>query len=440
LNRARFLRIWHLALPIMGGLVSQNLLNLADSAIVGQLGADALAAVGVANFANFLAAAAIMGLSAGVQAISARRCGEGRDDESAVPLNGGLLAATVFAIPMTILLVLLAPAIFPLLQKDPAVVEIGVPYLQARLLGIGAIGYNFVFRGFWNGISQPRVYMRTLITMHICNLVLSIILTYGLFGAPKLGALGAGIGTTVALYLGAVLYFIQAHLLVRARGFLRGLPSRDEMATMLRLSLPASIQQVFFAGSFTVWFWIVGRIGTLELAAANVLLNLTLVALLPGMGLGMAAASLVGQALGRKDIADARQWGWDVAKVGLLVAGSIGLCLAAAPSLILSGFITDAEARSLAVFPLVLTGLTIGFDAFGNVLMASLQGAGDSRSPMIISLVMQWAIFLPLAWLVGPVLGGGLLSIWMCFVGVRFVQTALFIAAWHRGRWALAKV
>jgi MATE family multidrug resistance protein len=436
----RLTRIRVLALPIVAGLVSQNVLNLVDAAIVGRFGAEALAAVGVANFANFLAAAAVMGLSAGVQAMAARRCGEGRPEVSAVPLNGGLMAVAAYALPMTALLFLLAPVLFPLLQSDPAVVDQGVPYLRARLLGMIALGSNFVFRGFWNGIEQPRIYMRTLVAMHIVNIVLSLLLAFGWLGLPRLGALGAGIGTTVSLYVGTAMYAAQAFALARGRGFLAGLPDLDTFRTMLRVSMPASIQQVFLAGSLTALFWIIGKIGTHELAAANVLLTLTLVALLPGMGLGMAAASLVGQALGRGDAADARRWGWEVAQVGLVVAGSIGLALCLAPRLVLRAFIDDADALELAVWPLVLMGATIGLDAGGAVLLGALQGAGDSRTPMRISVVMQGAVLLPGAWIAGPLLGGGLLAVWFVFVGQRFVQTLLFVRAWYVGRWASVRV
>ncbi len=94
-------RILHLALPIIGGMVSQNVLNLVDAGMVGSFGDDALAAVGVGGFLNFLLTAFILGLSAGVQAMASRRVGEGRESESAVPLNGGLVIALTVAIPLS---------------------------------------------------------------------------------------------------------------------------------------------------------------------------------------------------------------------------------------------------------------------------------------------------------------------------------------------------
>ena len=129
-----------LAWPIIGGMTSQNILNLIDIAMVGRLGAAALAGVGLAGFLNFMAVGAIMGLSAGVQATSARRVGEGRDDESAVPLNNGLLLALAAGLPLSILLWWFAPMIVATLVDDPAVVGEGTAYWQGRLVGVVAIG------------------------------------------------------------------------------------------------------------------------------------------------------------------------------------------------------------------------------------------------------------------------------------------------------------
>ena len=104
LDRLRTRTILVLALPIIGGMASQNVLNLVDTAMVGYLGAPSLAAVGMGSFANFMAVAFIMGLSAGVQAIASRRLGEGRRDQTASGLNAGLLIALLVAVPWSLIL------------------------------------------------------------------------------------------------------------------------------------------------------------------------------------------------------------------------------------------------------------------------------------------------------------------------------------------------
>ena len=228
-DRERRKLIWGIALPIMGGMMSQNVLNLVDIAMVGRLGDAALAATGIGSFANYLAMAFIIGLSAGVQALAARRLGEGRDAETAIPLNGGLLLALAIGLPLGILLVLATPWAFTFLTDDPQVRELGTPYLQVRIASIIAVGMNFSFRGYWSAIHMTGVYLRTLLLMHALNIFLNWVLIFGKLGAPALGVYGAGLATTLSLYLGTALYFLFAWRHARDKGFLDRVPSRDTL-------------------------------------------------------------------------------------------------------------------------------------------------------------------------------------------------------------------
>ena len=437
-NRSR--TILALALPIIGGMVSQNVLNLVDTGMVGTLGDAALAAVGLGSFANFMAQAFITGLSSGVQAMAARRKGEGRDGETAVPLNGGLLIAALLALPTAAVLFWLAPTLFPYLNGDPAVVALGVPYLQARLVGMAFVGMNFSFRGYWNGVSRSRLYLRTLLVMHASNIVLNYLLIYGKFGFPELGSTGAGIGTTISTAIGTLYYFSLGFKYAGEGGFLRGLPDMATVRTMMRLAVPSGVQSLFFAAGFTALFWIIGKVGTAELAASNVIINITLVAILPGMGLGLAAASLVGQALGRRDPADAMAWGWDVVKLGSIGMGLLGLPMLLMPKVLLGVFLHDPATLELASTPLRLVGIGLAFDAVGLILLNALFGAGAARVVMVVSITLQWALLLPAVWLVGPVGGYGLLGIWLVQVAHRGLQAGVFAWIWRQGKWAEIEV
>lgn len=440
LPASRLRTILTLALPIVGGMVSQNILNLVDTAMVGRVGPDALAAVGIASFTNFMAIALILGLGTGVQAIASRRKGEDKEHETAIPLNGGLFLALVLGVPLTVVLYVAAPWGFPLLVEDPAVIEDGVPYLQARILGTVAIAMNYSFRGFWNGISMSMVYMRTLVVMHVINIFLNWVLIFGNLGAPAMGAEGAGIATTISIFIGTALYATQAWHLARDRGFLDRLPRRETLMSILKISIPASIQQFFFAAGFTALFIIIGKIGTAELAAANVLMNVSQTAFLPGLGLGIAAASLVGQALGRGDPEDAKAWGWDVTKLGIMVMAVLGIPMLIFPDTILAIFLTEQSVIDLAHYPLMLVGATIWFEAISMILLSGLQGAGAAKIVAKISIGLQWILFLPLAYVVGPVLGYGLMGVWAWFITYRLITTIIFASVWQFGRWQDIKV
>ena len=403
MRRERLERIGQLALPIVGGMVSQVVLNLVDTAMVGVLGKDALAGVGTASFAAFMATALVMGLSSGVQAMAARRVGEGRGDEAAVPLTGGLLLALVIGLPISIILLIYSSALFPYINGDQGVIEAGLPYFDARLLGVIAVGMNFAFRGYWTGVSQSRRYLHTLLVIHVSNVVISYVLIFGKFGFPELGTEGSGLGTTISLYLGTAAFFVLGWKEARKNGFLSRIPRRETMVTMLRLSVPAAIQEFLFAAGFTAIFWIVGLMGTVEVAATNILINLVLVAFLPAVGFGLAALTLVGEALGRGDPDEASRWAWDVVKVTALIQALLGL-----PALLVPDQI--------------------------------VMGAGAVRQVMGVAVGTQWLLGLPLAWLAGPYFGLGLFAVWATQAAYRILQAVIFVILWRRRGWTQIKL
>ncbi|HEY5776724.1 MAG TPA: MATE family efflux transporter [Xanthomonadales bacterium] len=434
-NRDRRTLIWAIAMPIMGGMMSQNILNLVDIGMVGHLGDTALAATGIGSFSNYLAISFIIGLSAGVQALAARRVGEERHDETAVPLNGGLILAVLIGLPMCAILYMAIPATYSHLSDDPAVIEQGVPYLQVRILSMVAVGMNFSFRGYWSAIHMTGVYLRTLLIMHACNIFLNWVLIFGNLGAPEMGVLGAGLATTISLYLGTGIYFFFAYRNARDKGFLHKIPSRSTLWQQFRLSLPASLQQVFFSAGMVALMWIVSQIGTAEVAAVNVLMTFHITAILPAFGLALATTTLVGNALGRGNAEDAMLWGWNGAAISLVYGLALSLLLIPFADPLLGLFLKNPETRQLAYLPMVLWALVISIDTAGMVLMNALIGAGDTRRSMWISVIAQWVFFLPFAYIAGPVLGYGLLGIWIVNSIYRSGQAVVCVKSWAGKRW-----
>jgi MATE family multidrug resistance protein len=433
-------RILGLALPIIGGMVSQNLLNIVDTAMVGFLGDAALAAVGLGGFVVFMCQALILGISTGVQSTAARKKGEGRPDRAAGLLNTALLLVLVVGPIFSLLLIQLAEPVFPMLISDPAVIERGVPYLEWRLGAIVFVGMNFAFRGYWNALDMSRVYMTTLIIMHACNIVLNYVLIFGKFGMPAYGVAGAGMGSAISMGIGTLIYIFLGFRYVRKDGFLNHLATKQETASLIRISIPAGVQQLLFAAGLVAMFWIIGKIGTPELAAANVLITVLLFAILPGLALGIACTTLVGQSLGRQDVEDAYQWAWDVAKVTVILLTVLGLPMWLVPDLVSSIFIHEESTRELARWPLRIMGLTMPIEALGFAFMHGMLGAGDARRVMFVSGGVQWLLFLPLAFVIGPFLGYGLLGVWLWQGVTRSVQVWLFISMWRGRKWQQIQV
>ncbi len=440
MDASRRNRILGLALPIIGGMVSQNLLNIVDTAMVGFLGDAALAAVGLGGFVVFMCQALILGISTGVQTTAARRKGEGRPDRAAAALNTALLLVLLVAPILSVVLIQLAEPVFPFLNSDAAVIERGIPYVEWRLGAIVFVGMNFAFRGYWNALDLSRIYMKTLIIMHACNIILNYALIFGHFGAPALGVTGAGMASAISMCIGTFVYIYLGFRHVAKDCFLRCMATRAETKSLIRVSIPAGLQQLFFAAGLVAMFWIIGRIGTPELAAANVLITVLLFAILPGLALGIACATLVGQALGKREPDDAYQWTFDVAKLTVILLTVLGLPMLLVPDLVSSIFIHEETTRELARWPLRLMGLTLPIEAVGFAFMHGMLGAGDARRVMLVSITTQWLLFLPLAFVIGPVLGYGLIGVWVWQGITRVAQSWLFVAMWRGRGWQRIEV
>ena len=440
MDASRRNRILGLALPIIGGMVSQNLLNIVDTAMVGFLGNAALAAVGLGGFVVFMCQALILGISTGVQTTAARRKGEGRPERAAAALNTALVLVLLVAPILSVVLIQLAEPVFPLLNSDVAVIERGVPYVEWRLGAIVFVGMNFAFRGYWNALDLSRIYMQTLIIMHTCNIILNYVLIFGHFGAPALGVTGAGMASAISMGIGTLVYFYLGFRHVAKGCFLRCMATRAETISLIKVSVPAGLQQLFFAAGLVAMFWIIGRIGTPELAAANVLITVLLFAILPGLALGIACATLVGQALGKREPDDAYQWTFDVAKLTVILLTVLGLPMLLVPDLVSSIFIHEDATRELARWPMRLMGLTLPIEAVGFAFMHGMLGAGDARRVMLVSVTTQWLLFLPLAFVIGPVLGYGLIGVWLWQGVTRAAQSWLFVSMWRRRGWQRIEV
>ncbi|MBN0987102.1 MATE family efflux transporter [Amphritea pacifica] len=442
MNRLQRIKtILTLGLPIVGGMLSQSVLNLADAAMVGRLGETALAGIGVGGYINFLAVSLILGLSSGVQALVARRRGQSLDAETATPLGWGIIVAFAIALPLTLLFFINAEWLITLLSEDIQVEEIAANYFNYRVLALLAVGLNLSFRGYWNGTNRPVVYLRILLMVQLLNVLISYTLIFGYFGLPAMGAPGAGLGTAISLYLGAVLLALVTLPTAIKKGMLNLQRSNlHQLKSLLRLAVPHSIQQFLFATSMLVLFWIIGLLGTTEQAIGHVLINLALLLILPGVGLGVACTTLVSHALGQNDPNMASRWGWDVILTAILIMLLLSLPMWLYPDSLLGLFLATAEAIDKAHTPLMLTGLAICLDAAAIVLTQALLGAGANRVVMLISSLGQWVFYLPLAWLIGPFLGYGLTGIWLLQTFHRAGSSLIFIYIWKRRNWVHIRI
>jgi MATE family multidrug resistance protein len=424
------------------GMLSQSILNLVDAAMVAHLGSKALAGVGIGSYAAFLTVSLVMGLSAAVQTLVARRMGAKQSDQAGKPLMAGLILGTLIALPLTLLFLLFSSDLMALFSSDQAVLDIAQPYFEWRTFAIIAVAFSFCFRGYWAGIGETKSYLKVLLWTHVANVVFSYLFIFGMPALliPAYGGAGSGMGTCVALFLGMVAYLILTLKKAGHHGFNLHIPSKAMMKSLARLALPNSLQQGFFSLGVSILFMIIGLVGSDEQAIGHILINLALLLILPCVGLGIASTSLISHSLGAKNQEDAYQWGWEVVRLAIFLMLLLGLPISFFADSILQLFTQDEHLIALGTLPLQITGISIIFEVTALVLIQALLGAGASKKVLLINFLMQWCLLLPLAYLIGPILGYGLLGIWCIQSFQRISSSVVYAALWRRKSWASEKI
>jgi MATE family multidrug resistance protein len=435
---ARARRIFRLALPIMGGMSAYTLLELVDLLFIGYLGTVALAAVGISVFITFSYLALFGGVPIAVQAATSRLIGERVADDLGRYLRTTLLVLCAVAPLGSALLVYLAPTLLGAMSNDPAVVASGTPYLRWSLAAAMFLAANNAFMGYWNATDRPSLFFRVVILQAAAKLPLNYLLIFGVGPVPGLDVAGAGICTLIAAAIGTAY-----HIVLAARytpGCFRGDVHRHA-GVVIRLLLPAGLQQFLENFALTLMFRIVALIGTVEVAAYNVLVNLVGAVGLPAWGMGMAGATLVGQALGARDAAAAHAWAWDVVRVGGVAMVMLGIPFWLAPQIILGVFIHDTAALAVATWPCRVLGLMIGINGLGYMFASLLNGAGDVRRVLYVNLTTQYLVLLPGAYLVGVHWQHGLLGVWLVHqFAFRALNSAILTTLWQQRRWATIRL
>jgi MATE family multidrug resistance protein len=424
-----------LSAPLIAFFLVQNALSLATLAMVGRLGDASLAGMGLASTFFMLLLALLYGLDTGVQALTSRATGAG--DATRI----GQTLVNALAIPLGALLMLAAwnagPPLLRAVSADPGVIAAGAAYLAFAAPTLLLLAITIPFNAAWIGSGRPGI------AFGVTAIAAPVQVAFALWlmlGPPRMGTAGAGLAMTLASLLGLLVQILLATRWRPIPGLLTNRPERAGAALIARLGWPVSVQQSLAQVGLMVGFAIVSRLGVAEVAIVNVLATLMLVPIQTAVGMGTAAATLVGQALGRGEPDEARRWGWRVAGWGVAVIAPMSLAVLFAPAHILGAFMADPATVAMALWPARLMGLVICASGAAFILGFALRGAGATRAATAIPFVAHFLIQLPLMWWIGLGLGYGLR-------GVVGVQAAMFVAEfaafawmWRSGRWTGVRV
>jgi MATE family, multidrug efflux pump len=445
-------RIWELAWPVSISTSTVTLLTLANLFWIGHLGTVAVAAVSLSGNVLFIVFGIANIVYVGTLAIVARRVGEGNLGAAFVAGLHGLCLGAFLGLTIALAGWASASAIVRFFDAGAAVEALAISYLRIMFIGQCFLYVSLALSGSYQAAGDTRTPMLVNVAVVVLNGLLDpfFIFTPGqvMLGAIPLGWLGWGVdGGAVA----AVLSGAGGCGLFLAISWMRGKPfprpknasislAWSEFWRMIRIGVPASISMIARPLSTFLLLKVIASFGTAAIAAFGIALRSFSVNWIPYSGVNTAISTLVGQSLGARNATEARH----VVRRGLVIDSMLGaaFCLlyyAFANQIILAFDREPAVIVAGAPF-LKLMALGFLFSAPTFSLVSAMNGAGDTKPPMVTAFLANWPVKLPLAWALAVPFGYGIDGVWTGML-ISIVFEALIMFVWYRrGTWLKKKL
>lgn len=428
---------WRLAWPTIVGNLAVTAMWTADTIFLGQVGKVELAAAGFGGVLIFTLYTFFIGVVNATNTFVSQAKGGDRPQECGAFAWQGLWISLAAGL-LLLVAVWRFDLILALAAPDPDVVTECLRYSRVRLAGAFFVLGTFALQAFFRGIGDVKTPMRVAIGANVLNVALDLVLIFGLGPFPRLTTFGAGLATTIANAAGfAVLFavFVRPGLsrVYATRGAWR--LDRTALKRLLRVGTPMGLQFFGDMGSFSVFMALMGRLGTNQLAASQIAIQVLSFSFMPASGLARACTTLVGQYLGAGKTLLAQRAGWTTFKMTLAYTACVGLIFILAQQWMFRVFNDDPGVVAAGVVILPALALFQVFDGMQMMAGGALQGAGDTTVPMAVFIGSSWLVFLPLALLFAYTLGWGMHGAWWAGVIHFALVSAFLVTRWSRGRW-----
>lgn len=424
-----------LAVPIIVGQVSQMLMGITDSVMIGRTGTVPLAASAFGGNVFGVFYVVGIGLMIPVAIFVSRARGAGRPEECGEYLRHGLALAAGFGVLETLVMAALGAQLH-WFQQPPEVLAVVNPFFLLIGSSITPVLAYLALRQFAEAMGRPWVPMFIMLGGVGLNVFLNWVFINGHLGAPAMGLAGAGVSTLISRALGAWVIF---EWLRRDPGMRAAWPrrwwarlSRERLREMLKLGLPTSGILFFESGAFAAAAIMMGWLGAVPLAAHQIAISCAATTFMVSLGLSMAAGMRVSAAVGAKETARLRPIGFSALGLGGVLAAVFMVFYLAAGRTVAGWFVEDAAVVALAAQLLVVAALFQFFDGAQVIGSALLRGLTDVKLPAIITFVAYWLVAIPGGYLLGVRGSFGAVGIWSAlaaglalaavFLGWRFAR------------------
>lgn len=429
-----------LAYPIILSMLGHSMVGLIDNVMVGQIGPTELAAVSLGNSFVFIAMSLGIGFSTAITPLVAENHGDDRIEKNKNVFYNGVFLCTLLGTLLFVTLYLSKP-IMAYMGQPQEVVELARPYLDIVAFSLIPLIIFQGYKQFADGESETKYSMYATVSSNVVNVVVNYVFIFGVWFFPRLGVVGAAIGTITS----RVSMLLILHLLLKGHkkfkpyfeSFDFSVVSQRMMKKIINLGFPSALQMLFEVALFTGAIWLSGSIGVFEQAANQVALSIAALTYMVGMGFSVAAMIRVGNQKGKEDYKKLRVVAHSIFMLSMLFAALFALTYVLfhdfLPTLYfdmddLVKLEDNQKVIHIASNLLLIASIFQFSDILQIVVLGALRGLQDVKVPMVISFVSYWLIGFPISAYLGLFTDLKAEGIWCgLLIGLTFSSTLLYL-------------
>ena len=422
-----------------------SLVGMVDSLMVSRVGAHAVAAVGLTTQPKFIGLAVFIALNVSVSALVARRRGEERKKEANQVLCAALLFAAVMTVVVSMACVLLSDPIIRLCGSEEASHQEAVIYFRIIMGYIGFTVISLTVNAAQRGAGNTKIAMKTNVAANLVNVCFNFLLIEGRFGFPALGVRGAAIATVIGSAVGCVMSvgaackkdgFIDLRYLWKER--IR--PTLEVAKSMVKLGSSVFVEQILMRAGFLSVAVMAARMGTAAFAAHQVGMNVMSLSFSFGDGMQVAAVTLIGQSLGRRDIEGAKTYGSCCQMIGKIIAVCLAVVYLTGGGFLYRLFFKEEQIIAIGVEIMRVIVFIVILQISQVIYMGCLRGAGDVLYTTMASTISVTLIRPLASYLLCYTAGLGIIGIWFGVLADQISRFLFTSIRFRSGKWTRIKI
>ncbi len=421
-------------------MLGHTLIGIVDNIMVGNLGATELAAVSLGNSFIFLAMSIGIGFSTAITPIVAQADAENDDKKIRSAFHHGLLLCTVLGVCLFILIVLAKP-IMNLMHQPKEVVDLAAPYIDWVAFSLIPVIIYQGYKQFADGLSQTKYSMYAIFMANVVHIFFNYVLIYGIWIFPKLGILGAALGTVISRIMMVVfMHFLLRHN-ERMKHYFKNFSFKEIRKSMLKkityLGFPSALQMLFEVALFTAAIWLTGSISKNSQAANQIALTLATFTFMFAMGFNVTAMIRVSNQKGKNDFKNLIIVARSIFILALFLEIIFALLFVVFHTILPHYFLNmndsaqvldNAEVIAIASKLLLVAAVFQISDGIQVVVLGALRGLQDVKIPMYIAFVAYWIVGFPISFYLGKYTELKAVGVWIgLLAGLTIAALFLYI-------------